>query len=131
MNNSNETIADDAVFCFDMIIAGYSLNVSADKIYLCRYDGREWQNSLVSSIIHFPKSEILDEIIGCVYTRIWFSDEDWLPLNIQPNVFGINAFQLVKSMLQICRDLNDRQINQLIDSCTSLTYKQAWQILGQ
>lgn len=119
-------IDDNAQFCLDLILCGHPIHVADNKIYMCRKnEAGQWQNAIIYYLIQFPDSEIVDEIAGCIYTSIWISVRDWKLFDLTPNLHGLKAYDLVKSLMKVSRDLNDEQLIKLIGICSNHTYAQA------
>lgn len=120
----------DAIFCLDLVCGGCPINISNNKLYICRPNGHIWENALMVNLVKFPDEEIIDDEVASIYSKVWIHHEDWYPLNIEPNCISNHAYDICYNMLKVSRGMTDKQIEQFVEVCAGKSYSEAKDILG-
>lgn len=121
---------DEAEFCFDLVLDGCPLHASNGKTFVCKPNGNKWLNAMVVNIVRFPDSEIVDDEVASSFTRIWLEQQDWLDLNLEPNIGQDTAYDTLYEIVRTGRQLPENEMDRLIKACSRRKYSEAMRELG-
>lgn len=129
--------SDDAIFFGDHVADGCSWRIVDGKSYLCRRNGRIWENALITKTTRTPPDpDDPDGYNGFTDTILWVEPDAWKPLNLAPDTSPKEGMKLASVMLMSNRfGLSTPNVDQLwedlIARCSRKSHREVLEDFGQ